>query len=293
MDKLSCITAFISIIEQGSLHKAAKKLHLTDAAVSKQLSKLEDSLNVTLLKRGHGKIELTDVGQQYYLICKDATEKLNSAHQLIEHVTTTPKGLLKICCVKHNIYNYLMPYLKSFVDAYPEIRLTFILAERIPDISRGEVDILFGLAMPIPDQENNLIRKKIGQTRDIICTTTKYLETVSVPKKPQDLLQLSYIAHLARVPVNIISFDNGSELKVDPLITFDDHDAIIEACLQGLGYVYVKEYMVEKHLKNKQLVEILPQYNKSISAIYFYYRYQMYPDPKVQAFIKHFVNRVI
>jgi DNA-binding transcriptional LysR family regulator len=214
MDQLACINAFICIVEQGSLHAAANKLHQTDAAISKKLSKLEASLDVLLLERGHGKLRLTDIGQQYYSLCKEATEKIISAKQFIQHVTVAPKGELKVSCVRYNYYRYIMPKLKAFLKKYPEIQLTLKVSERIPEFSQGEADILFGIAMPIPDQENNLVRKQIGLTRDIFCATTTYLKKTGHPKKPKDLVNLRYICHTARKPINILSFDNGLELQV-------------------------------------------------------------------------------
>ena len=73
-------------------------------------------------------------------------------------------------------------------------------------------------------------------------------------------------------------------LKVDAL------DTPVNAALQDLGYIYVKEYMVEDHLKSGQLIEILPSHNKKQLPIYVYYRHQIYPDPKVQAFLEYFTG---
>lgn len=292
MDQLACINTFISIVEEGSLRGAAKKLHQTDAAVSKKLSKLETSLDVVLLERGHGKLKLTDIGQQYYTLCKEATEKISSANQFIQQVTSIPKGELKVSCVKHNYYRYIMPQLKSFLTRYPDIRLTFNVSERIPDFSQGEADILFGIAMPIPDQENNLVRKQIGKTRDILCATKNYLEKLGYPKNIKDLNKLHYLCHTARRPINLLSFDNGSELEIQPFLKFDDHDAVVNAALQDLGFIYVKEYMVEEYLKNGQLIEIFSKYKNNLLTIYVYYRYQIYPDPKIMAFINYFTNKL-
>ena len=288
MDQLACINAFICIVEQGTLHAAAKKLHQTDAAISKKLSKLEASLNVVLLERGHGKLKLTDIGNQYYFLCKEATEKILSAGQFIQEVTRVPKGELKISCVRYNYCRYIMPKLKSFLKKYPGIQLTVNVSERIPDFSQGEADILFGIAMPIPDQENNLVRKKIGLTRDILCATKSYLKKAGSIKTPRDLIRLKYICHAARKPLNIISFDNGEELQIQPFLKFDDREIVVNAVLQDLGFMYVKEYMVEEYIRTKQLIEILPKFTKTTLPIYIYYRYQAYPDPKVRVFLDYF-----
>jgi DNA-binding transcriptional LysR family regulator len=290
VDQLACINAFICIVEQGSLHAAANKLHQTDAAISKKLSKLEVSLNVRLLDRGHGRLRLTDIGQQYYSLCKEAAEKIILAKQFIQQVTVVPKGELKVSCVRYNYCRYIMPKLKTFLKKYPEIQLTVNVSERIPDFSQREADVLFGIAMPIPGQEENLVRKQIGLTRDIVCATTTYLKKIDHLKKPKDLVNLRYICHTARKPINLLSFDNGCDIEVQPFLKFDDHEIVVNAALQDLGYIYVKEYMIEEYLKTRQLIEILPKYSKIQLPIYVYYRDQTYPDPKIRAFIDYFIK---
>ncbi len=288
MDHLAHINAFIAIVEEGTLHAAALKLHQTDAAISKKLSKLEASLDVILLERGHGKMKLTDIGQPYYQLCKEVIEKIANAKQLIQQVTAIPRGELKVHVVKQNADRHIMPKLKDFLKQYPEIQLTLTTSEHIPDFSRGEVDILFGIAMPILDQGDNLVRKKIGLTRDIICATPAFLADHGIPQKPKDLIALPYICHTARRPLNLISFDNGTELQIQPFLKFDHHESLLNAALQGLGYVYVKKYMIEDELKSGQLVEVLAKHKKAQWPIYVYYRYQAYPDPKVRAFMEYF-----
>lgn len=233
-------------------------------------------------------MKLTDIGQQYYQLCKEVTEKIANTKQLIQQVTATPRGELKVHTVKHNADRHILPKLKEFLKQYPEIQLTLTTSELIPDFARSEVDILFGIAMPILDQGDNLVRKKIGLTRDILCATPEFLSEKGTPQKLKDLLALPYIAHTARRPLNLISFDNGTELQVQPFLKLDNHENLVNIALQGLGYVYVKEYMVKEYLKSGQLVEILAKQTKAAWPIYVYYRYQAYPDPKVRAFIEYF-----
>ncbi len=287
MDQLACIKAFIAIKEQGSIKEAAKKLYQTDAAISKKLSKLEVSLKVSLMDRSPGNFTLTPIGEQYYAICQETMEKLASTEQLIQQIAIAPRGELKVTCDRVNTHQYLIPKLKSFIKKYPYIHLNFNTAERVPDFSRGDSDILFGVGMSFPGQEE-LVQKRLGITRDILCATPTYLKQTGIPKKPKDILNLEYICHSQRLPKNIISFDKGIDVAVKPFLKFDDTFSLVSAALQDLGYIHVKEYRVQDELKEGKLVEILPQFHKTPISIYIYYRHQTYPDPKVRAFIDHF-----
>jgi DNA-binding transcriptional LysR family regulator len=290
MDQLACIHAFVATVEEGSVHAAAVKLQQTDAAISKKVSRLEASLGISLMERGYGKITLTDIGQQYYYHCKAISDRIIDAQQLIEQATMVPHGELNVSCVRHNAYRYLMPKLKGFMRQYPKIQLNMTMAERVPDFAHDAVDILFGIAMSIPEQDIRLVRKQIGLTRDIFCATPSFLRTVKLPQKPKDLLALPYICHTARKPMNILDFDHGLELQVHPILKCDDHESVVHAASQGLGFIYVKEYMVEEYLKSGQLTELLPTYKKTEYPVFVYYRYATYPDPKIQAFMDYFTH---
>jgi DNA-binding transcriptional LysR family regulator len=291
MDQLACIRAFIETVEGGSLHSAAKKLHQTDAAISKKISKLEMSLNINLLERKRGQLRLTELGEQYYSTCKDAVDKILTAKQLIQQAISIPQGALKVACNRSNVECYLIPKLKSFLQHYPQIELTIHVAERAPDFSKAEMDILFGFGMSAIPEQSGLVQKRLAVTRQILCATPAYLQQNIIPKTPKDILQLNYICHIKRRPVNVINFDKDVEVKVKPFLKFDDVQATLMAALQDLGYIYAKEYMIQRYLDSRKLVEILPKYNKTTVPIYVFYLHQLYTDPKIRAFIDFFTPK--
>ena len=60
---------FKTIVEEGTISKAAKKLHMAQPPLSMQLKQLEEELSVILLKRGNKQIELTEAGNRVYKRC--------------------------------------------------------------------------------------------------------------------------------------------------------------------------------------------------------------------------------
>jgi DNA-binding transcriptional LysR family regulator len=104
------------------------------------------------------------------------------------------------------------------------------------------------------------------------------------------LLKLRYICHTARKPINHLTFDNDIELQIQPYLKIDDHDIIINTALQNIGFIFTKEYLIKQHIKSGKLVEVLSTYTKNQLSIYVYYRYQLYPDPKIRAFIDFFTQ---
>ena len=289
MDQLACIRAFTESVQQGSLHQAALKLCQTDAAISKKISKLEESLNTRLLERNRGRLKLTDIGAQYYSYCKEILDKFNAAQEFIATTSIIPHGKLRIVTNRHQCETRLIPKLKGFLERYPAIQLTIHSSETVPDFSKGDIDILFGIAMNIPHEEK-LAKKRISSTRSIVCATPQYLHTSKIKlRKPVDLLKLHYLSHSGQYPFELITFDDDFNLHLTPFLHFDDAHTTLLAALQHLGFISIKEYKANAYIKSGELTEILPNYNKTQLPIYVYYPEQSHIDPKISAFLDYFL----
>lgn len=288
MAKLSYIKAFIEIVERGSIHAAAALLHQTDAAISKKLMKLEKMLNVKLLERGPSNQRLTEVGAHYYEVCKAALLKMSEAESFIKNSQSTPEGELTVLASKYLFAEIIAPKLELFMQRYPGLSLKFNTAERTVNFEHDHVDILFAIAMPPPNKEKLIRRKWPHSTRSVVCATSDYLKKYGVPSKPKDLLQHRYLSHCNQYPKNIITFDNGFELQLQPFLEFDETDAIVTAAKQHLGFIAVREFKVIQELRSGEFVELLPRYNQDKVMRYSYYRQETYPNPKIQAFLDFF-----
>lgn len=288
MAHFACMKAFIEIVERGSIHSAAQALCQTDAAISKKLTKLEKDLNVKLLERGPGKQRLTDMGAHYYHVCKEATDKINTAESFIKQSQSEPEGELTVLVSRYLFPDIIAPKLNEFMMKYPGIRLKFNTAERTVNFEKDNVDILFAIAMPPPNKENLVHKKWKHPTRNVICSTKEYLKKRGTPQKPKDLLTHHYLCHSNQYPKNMITFDKGYELLLHPYLEFDETDAILIAAKQHLGFIAVREFKVRQELESGELIEILPQYNQEKVMRYTYYRQQEFPDPKIRVFIEFF-----
>ena len=282
MRKLSNIASFIEIIEQGSLQGAAKKLCLSSAAVSKQLKQLEEHLNMQLLIRGHGKFQLTDAGQHYYSLCKEALEKLTEAKQAIDSSREKPTGHLKILCNSSCYEQFIRQKLQKFREKYPEIQLTFYVEESLKDLEEKEIDIIFGVTFDLPEYA----RLKLGETRTVLCASPEYLKNYAV-NSAKDLNTLSFIAH-SQVPEPFQFIEENKKLTPKASLSFTHSQSMISAAIDGLGYICTREYLAEEWIKKGELIEILPELNTRKLPIYVYFKRVSYPTPKIHAFLNFF-----
>jgi DNA-binding transcriptional LysR family regulator len=282
MNKLELAEALITVADCGSIYKASIKLNQTNAAISKKLTRLEEYLGNQLLIRNRKGISLTDAGQRYYHEAKLAIEQLKTAEFAVKQNKDKPRGNLKVVC--NQFYaEKILKKLPEFLKQFPGIHVNLEVDEILPDFNIKKMDILYGVSLAATD---NVVRKKIAQTRYVLCASKAYLKSNS-PRSIAELMQHGFIAHSARNPSNMIDLDN-EQILIRPKLLLNSTSLIIEAALQGLGIIWTHEDMVHELLQKKALISILDEFTQKPIEVYAYYAYQKYKDPKIQVFLDFF-----
>lgn len=287
MSKFEQISAFLAVIEEKGFAAAARKIGLSTAAVSRKITNLENELNVQLIRRGTRQITLTESGMYYYQQCKKSLGEIADAEKTLTHSMNEAVGTLKIVCNRYLAMELLIPRLNQFMEQNPKLKIRIDLAERFPDFTREDIDILFGVTV---EGAPELVRRKIETTRYVLCASPSYLKKYGTPKTPIDLKQHRYITHSIRQPANVISFKNGEEIFVEPCLWLNDNYAIRECAIQGMGIVKLHDYIVLEALKSKQLIEVLPERKDKELPLYLYYQHSRYLQPKIRRFIDFFLK---
>ncbi len=287
MNKLECITTFITVIEANSFAHAAKKLRLSTAAVSRQITALEAALGAQLLQRTTRRLSLTEVGREYYQQCKKTLLEFLAAEEAVLGSQQEASGLLHVLCNRYFAQEFILPRLDSFMQQNPKLRIKLEVAERFPDLMHEGIDLLVGISMEGP---SSLKRRKIATTRYVLCASPGYLKKYGTPKSPTDLIQHRYITHGMRVPDNAIKFNEQIEVFLEPILWLNDSRAMCDCAIQGLGIVRLHDYIVNTALESKKLIEVLPTFNREQVPVYLYYQQSRYLQPKVRKFIDYFCS---
>jgi DNA-binding transcriptional LysR family regulator len=288
MADLSQMKTLVLTEELGSLAKVGKKLGISPAAISKQLTKLENELGLQLLNRTTRKVELTEIGFNYYLQCKKILEEVEAASALVSKIKEVPSGTLKIVSGRHFAVTYIIPHLKEFLEKYPQIDIDLELAERIPDLNLEPIDILIGMSI---SATGDIVQKKIATTSYAYCASPKYLKEFGTPKKPEDLKNHRYITHSMRKPDNELEFGKKI-IKLTPFIRVNDAKSMLNLALDHLGIVKLHRYVVNDALKKGLLKEILSDYNINEIPLYVAYPHRRFLATKVRCFIDFITDKI-
>lgn len=289
MQSLERLQTFVKVTEANSFVAVAKQLKLSKAAISKQISLLEQELGVKLIERTTRRLSLTEAGSLYYAQCKRLLELMGEMDELVSTMRKEPTGTLNLFCNRYFGEHLIVPHLGEFMEAYPKLKVNLRLEERIPDFVKEEVDLLIGVSILGPPEA---IRRTISKTRYIFCASPSYLERFGTPEKPTDLVHHRYITHSMRQPNHLLTFGD-LQLTLDPYLRINDAWAMLKCALNGLGIVKLHDYMVKESLESGHLVEILQPYSQEEYAIFLYYMQNRYLSPKIRHFIDFLLGRVI
>ena len=127
------LQAFARIAELGTFHKAAEALHLSQSALSRRISKLEEELGVRLLDRTTRKVRLTAVGRDFLPQARRLIEELENSLAGLRDMAKRGAGQVTLACVPTAAIHVLPPVIRDYSAKHPDNRI------RILDVHANEV----------------------------------------------------------------------------------------------------------------------------------------------------------
>ncbi len=190
------LRVFKAVAEAGSFTHAGENLNLSQSAVSRQISALEESLGVPLFHRHARGLVLTEQGEILFQTTKDVFEKLQHVETELSDSKILPEGALTITTVEFIASTWLAPKLADFRAAYPDIRLTLLLDDRVYDLGKREADVAIRLQKT---EQTDLIERKLMTLDFNLCASKEYLKKHGTPQTPDDLKNHTLIGY----PINL------------------------------------------------------------------------------------------
>ncbi|MBT8570936.1 LysR family transcriptional regulator [Polynucleobacter paneuropaeus] len=290
MDKFQEITTFTAVVDAGSFVKAADRLNMSKAAVSRHLVDLETRLGIRLLHRTTRKLSLTEEGELFYERCKEILETIESAENEITSHTEDVSGQIRINAPFSFGIRKLAPLWGIFHQKYPKVTLDVVLSDRLVDV----VDEGYDIAIRIAALTNStMVSKKLTTTRIILCASPTYLKEHGTPKKPADLMNHQVINYSYWAGKEEWSFDgpNGGEsVNIKPFMQTNNGDTCLSAALAHQGIVLQPSFIVGDAIRAGDLVEIMPKYKSIELGIYAIFPTRKHIAPKVRVLIDFLVE---
>lgn len=243
--QLQAISAFVHTVETGSFTAAAARIGVSKSATGKSVARLEDRLGVRLLNRTTRSLSLTPEGQAYYQSCLKVLEELNAAEALLASRKRSVSGTLRINLPISFGRLCVMPVLMDVADENPELDLDVSFTDRRIDLVEEGIDLAVRLGDP--GNQANLIGRRVGTQRSIICASPAYLERRGQPTCFEDLANHDCLG-FARDgrPLLWTVLDNEGlprSLTIRPRHTVSHGEALRDATVNGLGIAYLSTWL--------------------------------------------------
>ena len=215
--------------------------------------------------------------------CKRIKVELDIARDIVSGFNNSPSGLLRISCNPYFAETRLLKIIKEYIEEFANVNIDILTEERMPDMEREQIDIIFGVNWPTPP---DVVAKMIGETRYVLCASPEYLKKYGTPTDIKELENHSYIPHLGRTSENIIAnLKSRMKLTLNPRLKLNNAHFMKQCALNNLGIIQLHDYMIENELKNGSLVEVLSKYLKPKIPLYVYYQKHRLVQPKIRKFI--------
>lgn len=257
---LSQYKIFYEVAKAGNISKAAKELYISQPAISKAISKLEDSLNVVLFTRSSRGVHLTPEGELLFGHAQSAFQALEMGEQELKRIREFHIGHLRIG-VSNTLCKYiLLPYLKNFIEQYPHIKITIESQATAKTISMLEQHTLDVGLVAEPSTHSGLSFIPVMDIQDIFVSTRHYLNNLYLREgKDADLFHSGNIMLLDQNNMTRHHVDEYmKEQAIDPkqILEVTTMDLLIEFAKIGLGVACVIKELVQKELDSGRLMEI-------------------------------------
>ena len=260
-NNLNLYYIFYEVANSKNISKAAKNLYISQPAISKAISKLENSLECTLFTRNSRGVVLTAEGELLYEKIKTAFEAIEDGEEKIRQSGELGIGHISIGVSTTMCKCILLPYLKEYVKLNPHVKVSISCQssyETIEALEQGKIDI--GL-VGFPSGKNTLAYKPLLTVHDTFVTTQKYLDNFSIREKltMSNLIQSATFMMLNKENMSrkyVNSFLSSEGIELQNLIEISNMDLLIDFAKIDIGISCVIKEFVMEEIEKKELKEI-------------------------------------
>lgn len=249
---------FCAVAECESISRAAEMNYISQPAISKAITKMEESLGTQLFIRNHRGVTLTEEGKIMYEQLKSAFNIIKTGEDTIRRINELGIGRLRLGASSILCKHMLLPYLKDFIDENPHIKITIECqsSSRIMKLlSEGRIDI--GL-MVRPENQSDIGFYSLGEIEDVFIATQSYIDNLHIRENSSIFEKANIMlldgANYSRMHVDRYFKENN--IVPEHILEVSGMDMLIEFAKTGIGVGCAIKRFVQQELNEGKLMEI-------------------------------------
>ncbi len=254
---LNLYKVFYNVAITGSFKEAAKKMRISQPAISKQIKKLEDNLEVKLFYRFNKGIELTNEGRILFQQIEKMNFYLEASTKYIDASKKLLTGELTIGCPSHITSFYLLKFVEKFMATHKKIKINIIsdsTSALVEGLTHHKLDFIID-SYPIEVFSKEIVIKKLETFDTIFITSNDYKCEINniYDLKDKDLILPLPRSSMRKSLMKILS---KYDVDLNVVLAVDTTDLIISSVKRNLGIGYVVKEAVKQELLNKEVKQV-------------------------------------
>jgi len=286
---------FHAAAHAGSFTHAGETLNMSQSAVSRQVSSLEQDLGVPLFHRHARGLLLTEQGELLYRTARDVMVKLEAVQTHLTDNKEKPSGTLRITTTVGLGSTWLTARINEFVDLFPDMRLELIFDDDELDLGMREADVAIRLRLPT---QPDLIQRRLFTVHFHVFASPNYLKRFGTPQGIEDLDDHRIVIYGQHAPAYLRDMnwlETAGRPAGDPrqaVLRVNNVVAIKRAVQAGIGIAILPDYIIDK---NSGLVQLLTDLEDKVPSFdtYFVYPLELKNTAKITAFRDFLLSKAV
>ncbi|MHA6908141.1 LysR family transcriptional regulator [Ralstonia pseudosolanacearum] len=281
-DNLNDLAAFMVVAEERNFTRAAKRLGVSQSALSQTVRSLEARLGLRLLTRTTRSVVPTEAGERLMASVGPRIEEIQRELMVLSELRDKPSGVIRLTATEYAAEAVLWPAIAKLVDEYPDIKVEVLIDYGLTDIVRERFD---AGVRPGETIAKDMIAVRIGPPmRMAVAGSPEYFSKRKAPRTPQELtghncINLRLSSHGGLYSWEFEKRNRKLNVRVDGQLVFNSSNLILQAALQGRGLAYLTEAQMKPYLSDGRLVRVLEDWCEPFSGYHLYYPSRRQPTP--------------
>ena len=287
------LRVFHAAAEAGSFTHAGERLNLSQSAVSRQISTLEQSLNVALFHRHARGLILTEQGEVLFSTAREMFSKLATTEALISEGRERPKGNLRITSTVAFGSTWLASRIGRFIELYPEVNVTLFINDFELDLSMRQADVAVRL---MPPKQHDLIQRHLKTIRFHLYASPRYVENNGIPKSIDDLTKHRIVIYGESVSLPYIEANwllavlpDSGRISQQKIVRVNNVYGIFRAVQGGIGIAALPDYLASE---DPSLLRILPDLDGPAVPAFFVYPEELRKSKRISVLRDFLIQEV-
>ena len=286
---------FAQVVEHGGFSAAERATDIPKSKLSRRVYNLEERLGVRLIQRSSRHFAVTDIGMNIYRHAQVMLSAAQAAHDLVDHLSTEPRGTIKVSLPVSIAQNEMAKILPDFLKKYTEIKVQMMITNRRVDIINEGFDLALRVRTSL-DDDPNLVIRQFEKIEQHLFASQGYLNEFGDLKTPEQLSEHKILSMAEEHTEQFLILQNEQQqqkkIRINPTVMGSDLNMLAQLAASSCGITLLPDNVVQQYVERGELVRVLSDWKTAHGIFHLVYPSRRGLLPAVRVFIDYLVEHL-